>query len=227
MSKPSLYLQEEIMLLALRDEEGTVPLGASGYPYAIGAAILAELLLANQIRVVGAKSRAVVEAQGEGADLESPLLEECFEKIRKAPPANLERWVIRFASLPKLKHRVAKGLCERGILRAEDESVFLAFKRRIYPEIDHAPEKALIGKLERAIFDDDSKPVRRTAALIAIADSVELLAIPFSAQSLKKRKKRIHQIASGEIYADASREAYEPIRSIVDAVSSNVVVFRN
>ena len=227
MSKPSLYLQEEIMLLALRDEEGTVPLAASGYPYANGAAILAELLLAEQIAVVEEKGKEYVVAKGDGASLESPLLKECLQKIRKANRSDIERWVVRFASLPKLKHRVAKGLCEKGILRAEDERVFLAFKRRVYPEIDHGPEKTLIGKLERAIFEDDTKPVRRTAALIAIADSVELLSIPFSGQSIKKRKKRIHQIANGEIYAEGSRDAYEPIKSIVDAVSSNVVVFRN
>lgn len=215
------------MLLALRDEEGTVPLSASGYPYAIGAALLAELLLAEQISIENNDGRWQVTATGEGAALESPLLKECLQKIRKGKTADVDRWVVRFASLPKLKHRVAKGLVERGILKAEDERVFLAFKRRIYPEIDHGPEKALIDKLERAIFEDESRPTRRTSALIAIADSVELLSIPFSAQRLKKRKKRIHELATGAIYADASRGAFEPIATIAHAVSSNVIVFRN
>ena len=40
----SLFLHEEVMLLALRDEEGTIASGTM-YQYAIGAAILAELLV--------------------------------------------------------------------------------------------------------------------------------------------------------------------------------------
>ena len=41
-NQSSLYLHEEVMLLALRDEEGTVASGTM-YQYAIGAAILAEM----------------------------------------------------------------------------------------------------------------------------------------------------------------------------------------
>ncbi|MBT8492753.1 MAG: hypothetical protein KJO07_06805, partial [Deltaproteobacteria bacterium] len=63
--------------------------------------------------------------------------------------------------------------------------------------------------------------------LIAIADSVELLAIPFPGQRLKGRKKRLRSLATGAIYADASRAAFEPIATIAHAVSSNVLVFRN
>jgi hypothetical protein len=40
----NLFLYEEIMLLALRDEEGTIASGTM-YKYAIGAAVLSELLL--------------------------------------------------------------------------------------------------------------------------------------------------------------------------------------
>ena len=39
----SLFLHEEILLLALRDEEGTI--AGAMYQYAIGGALLAELLL--------------------------------------------------------------------------------------------------------------------------------------------------------------------------------------
>ena len=45
-----LYLQEEIMLLTLRDKEGTIASGTN-YQYAIGGAVLAELLLRNRVTV--------------------------------------------------------------------------------------------------------------------------------------------------------------------------------
>jgi hypothetical protein len=45
-----LFLHEEITLLALRDKEGTFQIGAT-YDYAVGGAVLAELLLSGRIVV--------------------------------------------------------------------------------------------------------------------------------------------------------------------------------
>ena len=42
----NLRLYEEIMLLALRDQEGTVPMD-SNYKYPVAGAIISELLLNN------------------------------------------------------------------------------------------------------------------------------------------------------------------------------------
>ena len=50
----SLHLHEEIMLLALRDREGTVVSGTM-YSYAIGGAVLAELLIEKRIDVEAVK----------------------------------------------------------------------------------------------------------------------------------------------------------------------------
>jgi hypothetical protein len=45
-----LFLHEEITLLALQDQQGTFQ-GGVGYDYAVGGAVLAELLLNNRISV--------------------------------------------------------------------------------------------------------------------------------------------------------------------------------
>ena len=50
MTQDSLYLYEEVMLLALRDREGTIARGTM-YQYAIGGAILAELLLSSRVEI--------------------------------------------------------------------------------------------------------------------------------------------------------------------------------
>ena len=44
----SLFLHEEIFLLALKDEEGTIAFGAH-YNFAVGGAAMAELLLDGKI----------------------------------------------------------------------------------------------------------------------------------------------------------------------------------
>ena len=57
-----LFLHQEILLLALRDERGTIESGTM-YQYAVGGAILSELLLANRIAVeLNDGGRAEIEA---------------------------------------------------------------------------------------------------------------------------------------------------------------------
>jgi hypothetical protein len=55
----NLFLHEEIMLLALRDEEGTIASG-SMYNFAVGGAIIAELLLSQRIAVDQSKKKKLV-----------------------------------------------------------------------------------------------------------------------------------------------------------------------
>src|SRR5215471_17800660 len=54
----SLFLYEEILLLALRDGEGTMPLGTM-YEYAVGGALLAELSLSGRIRLDSSRRKFV------------------------------------------------------------------------------------------------------------------------------------------------------------------------
>src|SRR4029434_8007965 len=112
----TLFLHEQVMLLALRDAEGTIAPG-SRYQYAMSGAILAELLLNNRIRVDDSRKKLVnlVASRQMG----EPLLDECLQKISGAKRrASLQTWVSRMAGAKNFKHRVAEQLCRRGILRA-------------------------------------------------------------------------------------------------------------
>ena len=75
-SQVPLYLHEEIMLLALRDEKGTVEFGTN-YVHAICGAILAELLMAGRISVAEGKKKLVNPVSDE--PLGDPVLDECLQ----------------------------------------------------------------------------------------------------------------------------------------------------
>ena len=213
----SLYLHEEIMLLALRDEGGTVELG-SMYLYAIAGAVLSELLLVGRISVEEGKKKLVNVVSNE--PLGEPIIDECLEKIVTAKRrANSQTWVQRFSSMKKLHHRVAYGLCERGILRADEGTVLLIFRRKIYPEIDPQPERRLIERLRGAIFGNSQRLDSRTAILISLANGTNLLSIPFSKKDLKKRKRRIEQISKGEMMGEATKAAVEAAQAAIVAAT--------
>lgn len=201
--KKPLFLYEEVMLLALRDEKGTIATGFA--EQVVAGAILAELLLDNRISVEDTRKQLVdIINQGQVGD---PVIDECLEKMATAKRrASLQAWVQKLAAVKDLRHKVARQLCDRGILRADEDKVLLLFKRRIYPEIDPVPEKKIIKRLRTAIFTDHHRLDPRTVVLVSLASGSDLLRQTFGRKELKPRKKRIEQITNGDMTGKATKE---------------------
>lgn len=210
----NLFLHEEVMLLAIKDETGTIGTGVH-YQYAIGGAIIAELLLTNRIRVDESKRRKLVSLV-DASPLYDPLLDECLEKLRLGKRrSSLQNLVSKFAHTKNLKHRVARQLCKKGILRADEDKVLLIFTRKIYPEVNPEPEDKLIARLREAIFTELSEVDPRTSVLISIAKNADLLKMAFDRKELKKRKNRIEQIINGDLAGKATQEAIQAMQTAV------------
>ena len=111
--------------------------------------------------------------------------------------------------MKNLRHRVAEGLCRRRILRSDEGKILLIFTRKIYPECDPRPERQMIERLRKAIFTQSATVDPRTAILLSLASSADLLKIPFDKKKLKARKKRIEGITSGELLGKATKEAVQ------------------
>ena len=211
----TLFLHEEILLLALRDEEGTIASGGTMYQYAIGAALLAELLLRKRIEVDQSGKKKLVNLVS-STPLGEPLIDECLDKISSAKRrAVLQTWVSRFAGIKNLKDRVAQQLCRRGILKADEDKVLLLFRRKIYPEVNPEPERELIERLRYAVLTkaDDIDP--RTVVLLSLANSASLLKMAFDKKELKDHKARIKKIVNGEITGKAATEAIQAMQAAV------------
>jgi len=210
----ALSLPEEILLLALHDENGTIGI-ESYFSYAVGGAVLAELVMRERVRLEASRKKKFVTVANL-APTGRPFLDDCLARIgedEKQRPA--ETWVSRFAETKELKHRLALQLCDRGILRADEDKVLLLFTRRIYPEVDSRPEHELIERLRRAIFSDAGSVDPRTAVLVALANHAGLLVNAFDKKALKVRKQRIEQIGNGEATSQATREAIEAMQAAV------------
>ena len=212
--RDDLFLHEEIMLLALKDEKGTFASGTQ-YSFGMGGAILAELMLDGRIRVVKPKKSPLAEAVGvEG--LGDPVIDECLQKVRDAKKrTSLQTWVSRFANLKKLRHRVAGRLAERGILRVDQDKILGIFNRTIYPEMDPGPERRIIARLRRAIFQGASNIDPRTVALVSLAHHTGILKVVFDKRELKDQKDRIEKIMNGDLTGQATKAAIEAMQAAV------------
>ena len=200
------------MLLALRNDKGTVA-GGVMYQQALGGAILAELVFDGRVRTEaeGRSSYAIVQDSMPTGD---PVLDECLKKMATASRrSKLQTWVQRFAGIRRLKHRVASGLVDKGILRESEGKVLLIFSRRLYPEVDPTWEHRVVEGLKDAVFTDSTDVDPRTSVLVALAHHTGLLKANLDRKRLKARRERIAAIVKGDAVGKATKQAVEAMHA--------------
>ncbi len=211
-----LFIQEEILLLALKDDKGTFYMRTI-LP-ALGGAIMAELLLAGRIEVEQNRKKMVnIAGRQTFGDL---VLDEALNKIATAKRrASLQTWIQRISHLPRLQHRIAQGLCRKSVLRQDEQQILIFFRQKIYPELDHGAEQVLTERLHDAIFGESLEIEPRTVVLMALAKATDLLSIPFPRKELSSRKKRIKSIVEGDLIGTATKEAVEAVNAALAAAA--------
>lgn len=203
-----LPLHEEALLLALRDDSGTADPFVN-LNHGLGAAILAELLLLQRVVVEEERKKQFLKVV-EDAPTGNEVLDDALAMVATAKRrGQLVHWVQKFSSFSKLVHRIAESLCDRGVLKLDEDRVLWIFKRRIYPELDGRVEKEILERLRKAVFTQTSDLEARTVILVSIAHNTGLLRANFDKKKLKERKKRIEKLVSGELVGKATSDAIE------------------
>lgn len=211
-----LYLYEEILLLALLDEKGTT--GACSPEMALAGAVIAELLMDQRI-AISADRKELVELL-DATPYGDPVIDTCLEKIRTAKRrARAQSWVSKLCGIKDLIHVAARQLVERKIVRADEDTVLLLFKRRVYPQINPVPEREILKRLAEAILTDTPKVDPRTIVLLALAKGGNLLRRGFKSGDLWRRRKRIKAVINGEGIAVTARDAVEAAQAAVVMVA--------
>lgn len=205
-----LPLYQEVLLLALREKEGT-PL-SPWVEQAVAGAVLAELLLKKKLTVEGPKSLVTVADATPTGD---PVIDACIAKIAgTARKARLSDWVGRVARTKNLRGDVATQLVDQGILKAREDQVLLIFSRKVFPEVNPQPEKKIRERLQKAIFGVQA-PDQDTAVLVALAHGAQLLGPVFGRKEIRAQKKRIEQIAKGELIGKATADAVAAVQTAI------------
>jgi golgi phosphoprotein 3 len=217
ISAVDLPLHEQILLLALHDEKGTVH--TSHFAYALAGGIVAELLLGGRLSIEESKRSRLLTA-ADAWPTGDPLLDECVHRIADAKrKASTATWVGRLAALRDLQHRVAERLCERGILRREEGRVLWLFSRTLYPTADPTPERALVAAMRSAIAEEREVPAR-LAIVLALAHSSGILRHVLDGELLKTRRERLETLVRLDEASGATRSAIEAARAAMAAVTA-------
>jgi hypothetical protein len=213
MNDPNdLTLHEELLLLALDDDSGTVVSGA-WWRMALAGALLTELTLRGAIALDADGKKVRARSAAAQAD---DLLDEALRTIReRSKPRKIGTWLQKLSGMDDLKRRAAARLCERGVLAPREDTVLLFFKREVFPATDPGPERALVERLRRALLHDRGPVDPRTAAVVALAHHTGLLKGVLDKKERKAAKARIEEVASGNACGQAAAEAIQALQAAI------------
>jgi Golgi phosphoprotein 3 len=188
-------LPEELLLLALHDEKGSIiPSATSVLNGALIGAVLMELGLAGRLN-----------EDHDGALVADPtptgdeILDEALQRIADADrPRMASYWVGRLAGrMPKLKDRLLEQLVARGVLERRERRILWVFPARSFPLADAAVEQQARDRI-RAVVLDGQTPDQRTAALIGLVRACNLLDEIFAPHERAQANRRVAELTSEE-----------------------------
>ena len=214
----TLNLAEELLLLALNDEKGTVLMAASmGLPYGLAGALLIELVEAGLLRIEG---KELIAAAGGSARDE--LLDGILGTIRSSKRTrDLKHWVGRLGrSGGKIKKDLLARLVQKGVLREEERRLLWIFPSPRYPEIDPRPEYGVRGRVRSGILGV-VPPEDRTAALISLVHACDLIGVLFDKGERRDAKRRAKEITASQPIGSAVARTVEAVKVAVIAAASS------
>jgi Golgi phosphoprotein 3 (GPP34) len=145
-----LNLPQAFLLLATNDTTGKPEVPVFALRTTVAGAILAELDLLGAIELQGKKVRAT------GATPETDLQHELDVIRGKSRPHSPKRWVSMLEGRAEVQ-RVYESMASLGIVEHVGEKHLGRFRAVRYPEKDHAPEAALLKKVEAALSGPPSE----------------------------------------------------------------------
>jgi Golgi phosphoprotein 3 GPP34 len=146
-----LSLPQAFLLLATNDKDGKPEVPVFALRTTTAGAILAELALLGAIELQGKHIRATDAAP------RTDFLQE-LELIRgKSRPHTPKAWVAILEGRAEVR-RIYEGMASRGIVEHVGEKHLGRFRAVRYPEKDHAPEEALLKKIQATLTGALSDP---------------------------------------------------------------------
>ena len=221
--KHQLYFHEEVLLLALREEDGRTDSKATNYRIMMAAALLAELMMRDRITIDDTKKLTVTLKSDR--PIGDAVLDRALEKVATSrKDRGAAHWVQSFSSFNTLRDGTGASLCERGIVQREDGKRFFFFNATFYPELDPKPEQKIIARLERAIFTETRDIDERTIVLLALLRKSSLLRIHFDKAELKDRRHRMQELSDGDLVGKAAQKAIQAAQAAAAAAAAVTVV---
>ena len=209
-----LTLAQQLLLLALKDEKGSVIMSSSmALPYGLVWAITMELFMKKRL-AFNEKKVVVLDA----SPTEDPLQDEALAIIKDfGKQKDAKYWVQKLASkIKKSQDRIAAQLVEQGILRKEEHEFLWLIPYKRYPTQNAEPEKDIRYKV-RGVISGRYQLDDRSAALLSLIKACELTNEVFDKFERKEAKRLVKEIAKDDRIGQAVTGVVNEVNAAVMA----------
>jgi golgi phosphoprotein 3 len=214
-------LAEDLLLLALDDDRGTVSWQrATALPYGLGGALLLDLARLGRVTMAGDRvTLRNPEPTGE------EVLDAALETIRTSKKArDAKHWVRELGGRSGLKEQLARRLVARSILREQEHTFLWVFHDPRFPTSDPSPEAEIRVRIRDVVLNG-AGPDERTLLLLSLANACDLTGDLFSKEERKQAKPRIKELIEGERVGQAVGRAVQEVNAaVMAAVATSAAV---
>jgi hypothetical protein len=209
-----LTLAEEILLLALEDDEGRfIQLPEHALPHALAGAVLVDLCQHGRIDCDLERIR-VVDARPVGDAVLDPAL---AALARAGAAREPEHWVRVLARQgDEIRRRVVERLVERKVLRRKDSLLHWVLGGRRYPLVDGREQREIRERV-LAVLRNGEVPGPREVAIVALADACAVFDALFGLDEMLDMRARIAEVARMDLVAQAMTRALQEAQSALSA----------
>ncbi len=210
-----MLLAEELLLLLLDEEKGTV--SATAADAGLAGALLLDLAGSGGVDERLART---------GAEPSEPALAAAWCAIDEAKPA--KHWISKLPGrLKPIKGTVAESLVARGVLDERRHKTLGVFSSMRYPEVDPGPETELRARL-RSVLVDGVEPDARTTALLGLLVPLDLVKRVVERDERKAAVSRATALAErgpvgGAVHAAVQAEIMTAVMAGVTAATAGAV----
>lgn len=190
-------LAKDLLLLALDDARGTVPMAIQSHlELGLAGAMLADMAGLECLQLkknFWGEKLSVTEAP----TLDSALLGEAVAAIKARPGKSVGWWVQNLSrSLGGLRQRLLQELVAQGTLERREERVLFVFSREVYPERDGQMERDIRAQLDAVLVHGaEAEPHLRWLIQLAKACNVIAAMYPFGQRwAIDKRIKELARL---------------------------------
>lgn len=209
-------IAEDLLLLALDDEKGTIGWQHSAsFPLGLAGAQIAELAASEH--VFFQDKQLLVR---DGAPTSDPLLDEALAMVAgSAKPHDAKHWVEALARPSHhLQGRLEEQLVEKGVLRKEEHRLLWVIPSSRFPAVDTAEEQAARDRL-RAVVIAGAEPDQHTLVLLDLLKACGLERNVFSSDEWKQAKAKVKDLLAGEYIGGAVAAAIAAAEAAVTAAT--------
>lgn len=201
-------LAEDLLLLLLDDEKGTLPWVNVDVRVPLGAAVLAELAIDGAVELEPATSRwRRPTVQETTAASDDDVLADALAIVAEKP-RSADDLAPRVGK--DLKERLGDRLVAQGVLERQDDRVLGLFPRTRWPARSVTREAEVRRRLEDVVVRGAAAD-ERTAALAGILQALDRLAPTLGLRGAEARdaRRRVKDLAEGDWAAKVVRDAVQ------------------